>query len=427
MKELISAIIIASCGIISLFIKNRKVNFSTGISGIILAVALLQKNEFMTHEFIYDKTSYIFSLFILLISIPVLILLYLETANFSSSQALFMFSIASSMLLTSTKNLILFIIMLETLSLSTIILTGSRKDYPALEGCLKYFLIGAISTGLTVYGASLYYLGSRELIIKTPQDLIQKTGIILIFAGFAFKAGFFPLHFWIPDAYTSSYASVAMLLSTIPKFAITASFLRFFGSEVGNLVVASATLGVIYSNMVALRQNNLRRLMAYSTISHMSFLLLLLYAGFYTVIQQTALIYYLTAYSAATIAIWLYIYLRNINDINETKGLAQIELFYSIAIFIAFISLTGLPPLAGFIAKFVVLKYLVSAKFYILSIVVVIASIISLYYYLYIPANTFFKQAEFTHPVKSYTSKIVLIAMTVIVLWLGINPFILND
>ncbi|MCS7184895.1 MAG: hypothetical protein NZ870_03085, partial [bacterium] len=218
-------LIIITLGVVSLFLKNRKLTLLTTLIAIILSIFAFPNLDFKSHELIYDKSSHIFSIIILLTSIPIAVALYFEAEKYNDANTLFIFSVVSSILLTSTKNLILFIIMLETLTLSTIILVGIKKDYISLEGAIKYFLIGAISTGITVYGASVYYIGSREITISTPENLVQKIGLLLIFAGFAFKAGFFPLHFWIPDAYNSAPTSVAMLLSTIPKFAITASFL----------------------------------------------------------------------------------------------------------------------------------------------------------------------------------------------------------
>ena len=321
-------------------------------------------------------------------------------------------SVVGMMVMVSAGDLIALYMGLELQSLAMYVIAAIRRDSEkSTEAGLKYFVLGALSSGLLLYGASLVYgfagttlFSGIVLASADGLSLGLLLGLAFVFAGLAFKVSAVPFHMWTPDVYEGAPTPVTAFMASAPKMAAVGLFARVafdaFGPAVddwtqivGLLAVASMFLGSI----AAIGQKNIKRLMAYSSIGHMGFALLGLAAG--TAAGVEAMLIYMAIYMAMTIGTFAFILSmekdgRPVTDIAALNMYASREPTKALAVLVLMFSLAGVPPLLGFFAKFAVLTAAVQAGLVWLAVLGVIASVIGAYYYLRIVYFMYFGQEQ---------------------------------
>jgi len=349
------------------------------------------------------------------------------------------------MIMISSYDLIVFYMGLELQSLSLYVLASFNRDnYRSSEAGLKYFVLSALSSGLLLYGCSLIYgfSGSTnfDLIAQNINQLNTGSifGIVFILVGLAFKVSAVPFHMWAPDVYEGSPTSVTAFFAIVPKVAALTVFIRFLYVPFINLIdqwqmiiifisLASMILGAV----AAIGQTNLKRLMAYSSIGHMGYALAGVATGINDGIQST--IIYLSIYLVMNLGIFSCIFMMKrkdifYEDIQDLSGLSKNHPIISFCLLLLLFSLAGIPPLAGFFAKFYVFMSVIKVEMYTLAIIGLITTVISAFYYLRIIKTIYFDSPEeIFESNQNLGLKISLFLSTIIVLVYFIYPSLLID
>jgi NADH-quinone oxidoreductase subunit N len=356
-------------------------------------------------------------------------------------------------MLAHAGNLVTVFLGIETMSIGVYVMTAMRRrSRRGNEAAMKYFLIGAFATGFLMYGMALLYGASGTLsLYKMPSALAATTNPGLVIAGafllvvaFGFKVAAVPFHMWAPDAYEGAPTPVTAFMAAAVKAAAIAAMIRVFGVALGGDVLPFGTLGwasplvvisaitITIGNISAVRQDNIKRMLAYSSISHAGVLLAGLCAlGLGSPTGTSALVYYLIAYSITTMgafAVVAYVGSRGRERllIDDWAGLGSQHPAAALAMTICLLSLGGMPPTGGFFGKFYVFKSAMdvySGQLLWLVVVGVINSAISIYYYLRIVTAMYFREAnQPIAPTRSAGLVFVMAICPLIVLELGIMP-----
>lgn len=323
-----------------------------------------------------------------------------------------LFSILGMMVLISSKSFLTLYLGIELLTLPLFALIAMAKhDKSAPEAAMKYFVMGAIASGMLLYGISLLYgaTGSFEIAtiaknlsyMPSHVSITLLCGMVFIIAGLAFKLGAVPFHMWIPDIYQGSPTSVTLFIATLPKIAGFGMAIRILldafpllAVEWQPLLVLISILSLALGNIVAIAQTNLKRMLAYSTIGHMGFVFLGLLAGpvaGYSAAFAYIIIYTLMALGAFGLIIALSYQGFEAENISDYKGLGSTQPLVATLFLLILFSLAGIPPTIGFYAKFIVLDALINAGYTWLAVVAVIFSVIGAYYYLRVIRVMFFE------------------------------------
>ena len=317
-------------------------------------------------------------------------------------------AVVGMMVMVSAGDLMALYMGLELQSLSLYVVASLRRDsLKSTEAGLKYFVLGALSSGLLLYGASLVYgfAGTTlfsGIIAATQSDLSLGLlfGIVFLLAGFAFKVSAAPFHMWTPDVYEGSPTPVTAFFATAPKVAAMGLFSRVvhdaFGGVVGDwqqIVAFLSVLSMFLGAIAAIGQRDIKRLMAYSSIAHMGFALMGLAAG--TAFGIQAMLIYMTIYVAMNVGTFAFILSmekdgRPVTDINALKMYSKQQPLKALAMLILLFSLAGVPPMVGFFGKFYVLRAAYDAGLAWLAVAGVIASVIGAFYYIRIVYYMYF-------------------------------------
>jgi len=455
LPELFLSITIMFLLMLGVFIKKsfKLVNLLTILS-LIFAIALIlnQPNEtikIFNESYIIDKLSIFMKVLTLLFCIFVLLLSKDYIKNNSIDKIEYPIIIIAStlgmILMISSYDLIIFYLGLELQSLCLYILASfKRDDERSSEAGLKYFVLSALASGLLLYGCSLIYgfTGSTNFEIISENLSEGNTGavfgMVFIIVGLAFKVSAVPFHMWTPDVYEGSPTSVTSFFALVPKIAALTVFIRFMYVPFINVIshwqtiiiflsIASMILGAV----AAIGQSNIKRLMAYSSIGHMGYALAGLAPGTNAGIQST--IIYLTIYLVMNLGAFGCIFMmkrENIfyEKINDLSGLSKNHPMLALSFLIILFSLAGIPPLAGFFAKFYIFMAVIEAKMYTLAIIGLVTTVVSAFYYLRI-----IKVIYFDRPKKPFEEsydwghKISLILSSILILTYFIYPSILVD
>jgi len=308
-------------------------------------------------------------------------------------------SILGMMVMISANDLIVFYIGLELQSLALYVLASFNRDQvKSSEAGLKYFVLSALSSGLLLYGCSLIYgfTGSTNFI--TISENINSTqfgltfGIVFILVGLAFKISAVPFHMWAPDVYEGSPTSVTLFFAVVPKIAALTVFIRFLYVPFINMIdqwqiiiVFLSIASMIFGAVAAIGQKNLKRLVAYSSIGHMGFALAGLSSGTNEGIQSS--IIYISIYLIMNLGLFSCLFMMKRNDkyyenIDDLSGLSKNHPLISLSLLIILFSLAGIPPMAGFFAKFYVFTAVVKESMYFLAITGLLSTVIAAFYYL---------------------------------------------
>jgi NADH-quinone oxidoreductase subunit N len=367
--------------------------------------------------------------------------------------ALVLFALCGAVILVSYSNMVMLFLGIEILSIPLYVLAGSRKDdLSSNESALKYFLMGAFATGFLLFGIALLYgcFGTFNIhTIQTyltppmssqarPSDsqwVLLSGGILFMLIGMSFKVSAVPFHFWAPDVYTGAPTQVTAFMASIVKTAAFAAFLRLFICFAGvaqtwtNIIWVMAALTILLGNITAVYQSNIKRMLAYSSISHAGYMLLGILAM--NVNSSGAILFYAAAYSVSTIGAFAVLTILEKNGeaitFDSLAGLAKRNPLVALAMTIAMLSLSGIPPLAGFFGKYYIFTSALTSGYVWLVLIAVLGSLIGVYYYFKVIITMYLKKkVEAEVKVEeiqiSLLQKILLVITIVAALILGIFP-----
>ncbi len=406
-----------------------------------------------SESFVLDYFSGILKIFIYVFSMVALVYSrhYMAVHKILKGEyfVLFLFAVFGMMVLASGYSLLTIYIGLEILTISfyTLIAFAINRMF-SIEAALKYFVLAAIASGILLYGMSMVYGISGSINISeiasftnnidklsSGELLVLNFGLVFIVIGLAFKFGAVPFHMWVPDVYHGAPTAVTMFLSTAPKIAILVMLVRLLVEALGGLVsywqdilMFMAVASIVLGSLVALVQKNIKRLLAYSTISHIGFILL----GFATG-QETgygASVFYMMAYILMSlVAFGVIITFNNkgfeADNISDYKGLAKTNPWFSLLMLITMLSMAGIPPFIGFYAKFIILSQIIALNYIWLAVVIVVFAVISSYYYLVVCKNIYFDTPEDSTNMQLTATidvKLVLSINALLVVFIGIFP-----
>ena len=357
-----------------------------------------------------------------------------------------MMSILGMLIMVSGHSLLTLYLGLEIMSLSLYALIATARDRTAaIEAALKYFVLGAIASGLLLYGMSMIYGISGSLNIAqisnfasaatlgSQQTLILNFGLVFLVIGVAFKLGAVPFHMWVPDVYQGSPTSVTMFLSSVPKIAAVAILIRLLIDGLGSLqhywsdlFMILAILSIAIGSLVALNQTNIKRMLAYSTISHIGFVLL----GFVTGVVDGygAAVFYVLTYILMSLAAFGVIIALNKNgfeadQIADFQGLSKSSPWLALIMLVVMLSMAGVPPFIGFYSKLFILQQVVAEGYVILAVLAVIFAVISAYYYLQIIKTMYFSDKDKSIVIYAPLDMKVLLSINgILILLVGLMP-----
>ena len=363
-----------------------------------------------------------------------------------------MFAMLGMMVMISANHFVTLYLGLEMLSLSLYSMVALNRDSPAsTEAAIKYFVLGALASGLLLYGISMIYGGTgghldiggvaKELASGEAKRGMVLFGLVFVVAGLAFKLGVVPFHMWVPDVYHGAPTAITLMIGAAPKLAGFAIAIRMLvGGLIGvaadwqGMLVIMAVLSMGLGNLAAIAQTNLKRMLAYSTISHMGFMLLGLLSGVVDgnrlniVDAYGSALFYVVAYVLTTLASFGMILVMTrrgfeAETLDDFKGLNTRSPWFAWMMLIVMFSLSGIPPTVGFYAKLSVLQAVVGAQMLWLAVVAVLFSLIGAFYYLRIVKLMFFDDPVDTAPLAADSgARMLLSANGLALLLLGLMP-----
>jgi len=354
-------------------------------------------------------------------------------------------SVLGMMVMISSNDLMVFYMGLELQSLALYVLaTFNRDQLKSSEAGLKYFVLSALSSGLLLYGCSLIYgfSGSTNFNVISSQlnsnDYVLTFGIVFILVGLAFKISAVPFHMWAPDVYEGSPTSVTLFFTMVPKIAALTVFIRFLYVPFLNLIdqwqmiiIFLSIASMLFGAIAAIGQTNIKRLVAYSSIGHIGYTLAGLATGSNEGIQSS--IVYISIYVIMNLALFSCLLMLKRNnqyyeDIDDLSGLSKNHPLLSLSLLVILFSLAGIPPLAGFFAKFYIFKAVIEQSMYFLAIVGLLSTVIAAFYYLRIIKIIYFdKEREKYDEDHSLWLKFSLTFSTILILLYFIFPSQLID
>jgi len=363
---------------------------------------------------------------------------YLEREKIAHFEfpVLLVLSTVGMFLMVSASSFIAVYMGLELQSLALYVLAAFNRDsLKSSEAGLKYFVLGALSSGMMLYGISLIYgfTGTTEFsviahVVTSPINIGLVFGIVFLIVGFAFKVSAVPFHMWTPDVYEGSPTPITAFFSMAPKVAAMALFLRAMivpfahaAGEWQQIVIFISALSMILGAVAAIGQTNIKRLMAYSSIGHMGYALLGLAAG--TTAGVEGVLIYMTIYLITNAGVFVCILAMRrdgeaVETISDLAGLARTRPMLALAFAALMLSLAGLPPFAGFLAKFYIFLAVVAVHMYALAVLGVLASVVGAYYYLRIVKIMYFDDpAPAFDPDMSWNLKTILTGSSLFVVW----------
>ncbi len=371
---------------------------------------------------------------------------YLQDRNIFKGEfyVLGLFGLLGMMVMISANHYLSMYLGLELLSLSLYAMVAFDRENPkAAEAAMKYFVLGAIASGMLLYGMSMVYgmTGSLNIVeiavavekMQGDNNIVLIFGLVFMVIGLSFKLGAVPFHMWIPDVYHGSPTAVTSYIATAPKVAGFAMIIRILAESMGSIqtdwqgmLVILAVLSLGVGNVIAIAQTNLKRMLAYSTISHVGFIMLGLIAGNqegYSAAMFYTLTYALMALAGFGVIILLTRSGFEAEEISDLKGLNQRSPWFALIMLIVIFSMAGVPPTVGFWAKLAVLKAVVNIDMLWLALVAVFFSIIGIFYYLRVIKVMYFDAAEDSNEIQcGKDMQITLSANGIAVLVLGFYP-----
>ena len=455
LPEIFLTLSIFSILMIGVFIKesfNLIFNLSSAIILFTIAIILNSSNEtekIFLDSFTRDSFSNFFKILILIASLFVLntskVFITDNKIGKFEYPIIILLSILGMFFMVSSNDIILFYLGLELQSLSLYILASiDRDNLRSSESGIKYFVLSALSSGLLLYGCSLLYgfTGSTNFDLIADQLIKDNTdavfAMVFVLVGLAFKVSAVPFHMWTPDVYEGAPTSITSYFAVVPKVAGLAVLIKFMFIPFSNILsewqliiifisIASMILGAV----AAIVQKNIKRLLAYSSIGHVGYALAGVATGVISGYENS--IIYLSIYVVMNIGAFSCLYLlkkdgRYRENISDLSGLSKKQPLLAISFLVILFSLAGIPPLAGFFAKFYVFTAVIEQKMYALAIIGLLTTVISAFYYLRIIKIIYFDDSAISFdPVKNSVAKLSVLISCAILITFFLYPAILNN
>ena len=419
----------------------RRWLFSVVVVGLLAsAVALVfdwnQDAAYFSNMLTFDNYAVSFSIVLSLVAMLWFLMskdFFRNNENVTEHFALILFSLVGAVFMVSYSNLAMLFLGIEVLSICLYVLAGSNfQNIFSNEASFKYFLMGSFATGFLLFGIALIYGVTASFDLEVIATAIDdgaegKTtwlyaGILLLIVGLGFKISAVPFHFWAPDVYEGSPTVVTAFMSTVVKIAAFAGFYRLFSVSFSGVhdqwvivVQVITVLTLVVSNVTAVYQHSVKRILAYSSVAHAGYLLISL-AGLNEV-SASAILYYVIAYAVASIA--AFTVLHNVERENENapvdsfNGLAKRNPYLAFCMGVALLSLAGIPPLAGFFAKYYIFTVAFQSGYVGLVLLAVVTSLIGIYYYFRILIAMYLKSSERSPIAQVPGRHIAILAITV--------------
>ncbi|BAP57242.1 NADH dehydrogenase I, N subunit [Thioploca ingrica] len=418
-----------------------------GTGLLILANYPQQQILAMNNLFVSDPLSGLLKFLIVIVVFWVFIYSrrYLRDHNMFKGEyfVLGLLAVLGMMVIVSAHSLLTIYLGLELLSLSLYTMVAMHRDSPAAtEAAMKYFVLGALASGLLLYGISILYgitgtLDLAKLAQLLTQESEQKTimifGLVFVVVGLAFKLGAVPFHMWVPDVYQGAPTAVTLFISTAPKLAAFAMLMRLLVDGMPQLhtnwqqiLILLSILSMAIGNIVAISQTNIKRMLAYSTISHVGFLMLGVLTA--TPAGYAASLFYVVVYTLMSLGGFGVILLLSrggfeAERLEDFKGLNERNSWYAFIMLILMLSMAGMPPLLGFWAKWSVLIQVVQAGLVWLAVAAVFFAIIGAFYYLRIVKLMYFDKSENLILIEAgMDMRVALSVNALVILFLGLMP-----
>lgn len=372
---------------------------------------------------------------------------FLDESSKADHLALILFAMVGGYCMVSYSNFVMLFLGIEILSIPMYVLAGSKKNsLRSNEAALKYFLMGSFATGVFLFGVTLIYgtMGSfyvYDVRAKTTATEFALTpmftvGVVMLISALSFKVSSAPFHFWAPDVYSGAPTSVTSFMATFVKTSAIAAFIRLFYTALpfvpdnfSRIFVVLIVSSLFIGNIIAVFQTNAKRLMAYSSISHVGFMLIAILL-FTQATGVKALYFYAAAYSITTLAAFMVIKIvaeqsEGNDNISAFNGLVKRNPLLAGTLTIAMLSMAGIPPLSGFFAKYNMLFIALSQGYFWLVILAILASLVGVYYYFKIVIAIFTGVSVSTTSIQiSFAQKIILIILTLLIIGMGLNGWV---
>lgn len=449
-----SLITIAITGVLLLylgFLKNRWIYISVAITGLITALALsvFSWNSLETsfsNMLIIDNYAIAFNSVMIFATILIFLLAphYFKgiEKNVPEIYALLMFSLAGACMVTSFDNLTMLFIGIETMSIPLYILAGSKKfSIRSNEASFKYFIFSSLATAIFLLGITLVYgmvgsfhVGDISAYFTATKEMpsILQVGIVLLVISFGFKIAAVPFHFWAPDVYEGSPTLITAFMATVVKIAGFAAFYKLLSScfilipdTWHHLILGLSVLSLIVGNLGAIKQKDVKRMLAYSSISHTGFMLFAILS--FNSFSASSLLYYSFAYALSTIAAFgvLMVVKNHMSadgSVQAFNGLAKKNPILAIVMTISMLSMAGIPITAGFFAKYYIFVSAILGGWLWIVIIGILAALVGVAYYLKLIIAMFAKTSETEKIVTSPLYVFSLLVATILILLAGVMP-----
>ena len=360
---------------------------------------------------------------------------YFEKDHVTDHFALVLFALVGALMLTAFSNMTTLFLGIEILSIPMYVLAASRKrDLASNEAGFKYLIMGSFASGFLLFGIALIYgatgsfdlMAIRAYISQNGSDLpaFFYAGVLLLLVAMLFKVSAAPFHFWAPDVYEGSPTVITALMSTIVKTAAFAAFMRLFlvtfggvNETWGMILSVVIALSLVVSNITAAAQQSVKRMLAYSSISHAAFMLMAILANNRGMASVSAILYYSLAYSIGSIAAFTVVYHvskeeNGSSNLEAFNGLAKRHPLMAVCMTVAMLSLAGIPVTSGFFAKYFVFSLLIGTSYNWLIILAILTSAVGVYYYFKVIIAMYFKAPAKHDGITIDSSHVVLLLLT---------------
>ncbi len=444
-------IILSALGIIALFaeiFRFRKGLFPLILIGLASAFYFTAKEYNHPQVFFgmmnFDNYAVVFSCVIIIIAFLWFMMAknyFLQETSVTDHFALILFSLVGAVVMVSFSNLTMLFLGIEILSVSVYVLAASDKaNVLSSESGFKYFLMGSFATGFLLFGITLIYgvTGSFDLttihsgIAASHESGLALAGVLLLLIGLSFKSSLAPFHFWAPDVYEGAPTTVTTYMATVVKTAAFAAFFRLFSTCFAGLAGHwtdvlwwMVVLTLFIGNISAVRQKSVKRLLAYSSVAHAGYIAIAIVS--LGTASASAIMYYTLTYSISSISAFTILFIvsrhKGSKDISAFEGMSKANPLLSFAMTVAMLSHAGIPPTAGFFAKYYVFLTAINAGNTLLVLIAVIAALVGIYYYFRVIIAIYFKPEQQLVPIKvGPLHRTVLIITTILTLLFGLFP-----
>jgi len=453
MSALIFTIVLGIIVLYLGFAKNKAVLAPVAVAGLLIALFLSIQDwglgsKYFHDMILFDNFSIAFNISMIIISILIFLfgVDYYKTMEFHVAEhyALMIFALSGAFLMTSFSNLIMLFLGIEILSIPLYVLAGGKKySYRSNEASFKYFMLGSFATAIFLFGIALVYGASATFYLPEIKIFIAQyhghlppmvlVGVLFILIGVAFKVAAAPFHFWSPDVYEGAPTLVTIFMSTVVKTAGFAAFYRLLDMGLLPLPIplekalwVMTALTLFIGNLGALKQTNFKRLLAYSSISHSGFIMLAMLSQHSS--SASVILYYTFVYSLATVPMFIiFILMKRASGGHEElfifRGLFKAKPWIAVFLTILMMSMAGIPPTSGFMAKYQVFVLSISQGILWTSIFAILMAIIGIYYYFFVVREVFTDHEQTNPIIVSKLNAALIVVCSVAVVLLGIFVF----